>query len=131
MSGKPGFYRSYTSASLIAPYTLVNFVPGEDDTVTQAVDGTKFIVGPAQIVGVDNADYIGAPVDICRGGLPEVLFGGVVNAGDPLTSDANGHAIAPAIPAPGQSVHIVGFAEQAAVAGDIGLYLHAPGIIAG
>lgn len=68
--------------------------------------------------------------DIVKAGIADVVFGGVVAAGDPLTSDLNGAAVK-AAPAAGTNVRIIGFAEVAAVAGDIGQALIAPGLMQG
>ncbi len=117
MSGKPGFYRSYIALAAILAYRIVNF-GADDGTVAPAVDGSKFLVGTTQIVGADDA---GDQVDICRDGLPEVQYGGVVAKGDPLTSDADGKAIKAV-----EGNYIIGYAEVDGVEDDIGLYFASP-----
>jgi hypothetical protein len=117
MSGKPGFYRSYVAESVIPPYRMACFGVAAG-SATQAVDGSKFLCGVTQIVG---ADAIGDQVDICRDGLPEVQYGGVVTKGDPLTSDADGKAITAQA---GQ--HFLGYAEVDGVEDDIGLIFISP-----
>lgn len=57
-------------------------------------------------------------VDVQTAGTAEVKAGGTVNVGDPVTSDANGKAVASA-PAGGSNNRIVGFALVGAVSGDI------------
>ena len=57
----------------------------------------------------------GHRVDVVEAGIAEVRFGGAVDAGDPITSDANGLAIKAVF---GNA--IIGIARHAAVAGEIG-----------
>ena len=63
-----------------------------------------------------------------RSGPASVTFGGNVTRGAPLTADANGRAIAVALPAEADTF-IVGYAEVSGVAGDIASALIAPGVI--
>ncbi|MDE2467551.1 MAG: DUF2190 family protein [Bradyrhizobium sp.] len=77
-------------------------------------------------IALANGDY----GDIVKAGIADVVFGGVIAAGDPLTSDVNGNAVK-AAPAAGVNVRIIGFAEVAGVAGDIGQVNIAPGVIQG
>jgi len=59
-----------------------------------------------------------------RAGLSRVTLGGTVNAGDWLTSDANGKAIATTT----TGNHVIGRAEAPGVAGDVIDYFNAPGV---
>lgn len=86
-----------------------------------------------KLAGVsERAGYIaaGRRVDVIKNGIAEVEYGGAVAAGDPLTADADGRAIA-ATPAVGSNNTIIGFAEISGAAGDYGLVLIAPCIIQG
>lgn len=60
----------------------------------------------------------GERMDIVIEGLVEVVAGGTINAGAPVTSDANGAAVA-AAPGAGVNARVLGFAHEAAVSGDI------------
>lgn len=72
----------------------------------------------------DDLDHaVGEVVDMAVGPVPLVVLGGIVAAGDPLTSDANGAAV---VAVAGN--RIVGFAETAGVAGDIVPYLRSLGV---
>lgn len=57
-------------------------------------------------------------MDIVTSGLVEVVAGGTIAAGAPVTSDANGAAVA-AAPAAGVNARVLGYAHEAAVSGDI------------
>jgi hypothetical protein len=63
-------------------------------------------------------------VDVFRGGLNPVTLGGTVNAGDWLTSDANGKAIATTT----VGHQVIGRAERPGVANDIINYFAGPGV---
>ncbi|MEI6158362.1 MAG: capsid cement protein [Roseococcus sp.] len=67
----------------------------------------------------------GERMDIALGGLVEVVAGGTIAAGDPVTSDASGAAVI-AAPAAGVNARVLGFAHEAAVAGDIFRVLLSP-----
>jgi hypothetical protein len=103
----------------------------DDGTVSQATGPTDKLFS-LSLPFNDVAD--GDRVDVCVMGFEEVQLGGVVKAGDPITSDANGCGVeatrhthteniavaytenATTAVAPG--VRIIGFAEVAGVAGD-------------
>ena len=59
------------------------------------------------------------------GPVPKVKLGGAVAAGDALTSDANGKAIATTT----TGNRIIGFAEIPGVLDDVITYLRAPGVL--
>jgi hypothetical protein len=98
-----------------------------DNQVVQAASAPPPCAASTHQLGAEAA---GDPVDIAKGGLPEVTLGGIVAAGDPLTADANGKAIK-AEPAAGSNVRIVGFAEVAGIAGDRIPFQFAPGVMQG
>jgi hypothetical protein len=72
----------------------------------------------------------GERTDIVHTGIADVEFGGTVTRGGPVTSDANGRAVA-AAPAAGSNVRIIGFAVNSQVSGDIGPVLLEPGLMQG
>ena len=80
-----------------------------------------------KIIGTsDELDHVtGEMVDIAVGLVPKVRLGGTVAAGDALTSDANGKAIATTT----TGNRIIGYAEVAGVADDVITYLRALGTI--
>lgn len=94
-----------------------------DHTVVQAAAVGDAIMGVSNILG---AEASGDPVDVVRGGLAKVEYGGTITRGDPLTSDANGKAVK-AAPATGVNNRIGGYAEVSGVSGDIGLVDVRPG----
>lgn len=74
----------------------------------------------------DELDHItGEMVDMAVGPVPKVRLGGTVAAGDALTSDANGKAIATTT----TGNRIIGFAEIGGVLNDVITYLRAPGVL--
>ncbi|MDP9990889.1 hypothetical protein J2W28_002059 [Variovorax boronicumulans] len=74
----------------------------------------------------DELDHVaGEMVDQAVGPVPKVRLGGVVAAGDALTSNAAGKAIATTT----TGNRIIGFAEIAGVADDVITYLYAPGVV--
>lgn len=60
----------------------------------------------------------GERMDITVSGLEEVVAGGTIAAGAPVTSDAAGAAVT-AAPGAGVNARVLGFAHEAAAAGDI------------
>ena len=98
-----------------------------DGTVIQAAGNNAAIVGVCTRVGAASTD---PEVELVRGGVPEVEYGGAVARGDPLTSDADGKAIK-AEPGANAKFYIAGFAEVAGASGDIGSILFCPSIYTG
>lgn len=72
----------------------------------------------------------GERVDVALGGLPLLVLGGTVAAGDPITADANGAGVI-ANPAAGTNNRIIGFAYEAGVSGDFIRVRMAPGVMQG
>lgn len=122
----PSLFKTKTAGGAIAAYRIVALTT-TDNQVVQAAAATAALCGVTQQLGADAA---GDPVDIAKGGLPEVTLGGIVAAGDPLTADAEGKAIK-AAPAAGSNVRIIGFAEVAGIAGDRIPFQFAPGVMQG
>ena len=117
--------KSYVAAGTIAKHRIVSF-GASDGTVVASSAATSLHIG----VNAELDVVTGERVDVVRSGLPLVEYGGAVTRGQPLTSDAQGRAVA-AAPAAGANVRIVGFAEVNAVAGDIDRMLLAPGVMQG
>lgn len=67
----------------------------------------------------------GERVDVQLLGLVQIIAGGTIAAGGPITSDGAGAAVA-AAPATGVNALVFGFAHEAAVAGDIFWALPSP-----
>lgn len=109
-------YRSYTAETAVGKYLIVK--PGTADmNVVPATGPTDLLIGTAD--GTDTV--IGDMVDMGNGDLHHVLLGGTVTRGQPLTSDANGKAVA-AAPAAGVNNRIIGYAELSGVANDVITY---------
>lgn len=117
--------KSYVAQGAIAKYRIVAFGTA-DGTVVASSAATSLHIG----VNAELDVVSGERVDVIRSGLPLVEYGGAVTRGQPLTSDAQGRAVA-AAPAAGSNVRIVGFAETNAVLGDVDRMLFAPGVMQG
>lgn len=85
-----------------------------DGTMIEATSPTTLILGVFE--KLDGAS--GGRVDVVHAGITEILLGGTVTRGQPLTSDAAGAAVA-AAPAAGVNNRIGAFALESGVAGDI------------
>jgi len=120
----PGFTIARAAAIDINPYLILK--PAASGTVTVAAAATDKLLGTSR----DVLTPAGQACDIVMGDAAEVMYGGTVADGDPLTSDANGKAIT-AAPATGANVRIIGYALAAGVSGDIGTYRYAPGFMQG
>jgi hypothetical protein len=117
--------KNYTAGAAIAAFRIVK--PGAaDGAVIQAAAATDFLIG----VNDGVAPASGERTDIVHTGIADVEFGGTVTRGGPVTSDANGRAVA-AAPAAGSNVRIIGFAVNSQVSGDIGPVLLEPGLMQG
>lgn len=116
---------NHVAQGAIAAFRIVK--PGTADrTLVQAAASTDALIGVMESV----APAAGERCDAVRVGVARLEYGGTVAAGDPITADANGRGIK-AAPAAGSNVRIVGFAEVAAVSGDIADVLLAPGVMQG
>lgn len=114
------------AAAPIAAKTIVKFT-GNADEVAPATAATDPIAGVVDM----GATAAGQMVDVAYGDIFEVTAGGAFAAGDPLTANAAGRAVAAAKIA-GQVVRVIGVARVAAAAdGDIVDFLVAPSFIAG
>lgn len=119
----PGLITPFTATAAIGAY-LIAAHGAADGAAVQADDGSTMMLG----VTTDIPAAAGETVDVVRSGPASVTFGGNVTRGAPLTADANGRAIAVALPAEADTF-IVGYAEVSGVAGDIASVLVAPGFI--
>lgn len=109
----PGFIRSYRAAAAIAAYRIVRFSDAANSSaVNVSSAANQALIGTTGKVGASAA---GEMVDVYRSDLNQVQLGGTVNAGDWLTSDANGKAIATTT----AGDNVIGRAEQPGVADDI------------
>lgn len=117
--------RNYTAGGAIAAFRIVK-CGSNDGEVVQAAAATDFLMGVCESVGPAS----GERCDIVKAGVADVEFGGTVTRGGPVTSDANGKAVA-AAPGAGTNNRIIGFAEVSAVSGDIASILIAPGLMQG
>jgi hypothetical protein len=120
-----GLVTSHEASAVIAPFLIVAFSDAAASSkVAPATGPTAPLVGTVGKVGVSA---VGQMADVERTGIPRVRLGGPVDAGDRLTSDANGKAVK--VTAAGQRV--IGTAEQPGVADDIINYFAAPSVAQG
>lgn len=118
--------KSLEATTAIPARTLVKF-GAADGAGVPAVDGAAFIVG----VNGDVDTAVGERASVHSiGNIADVLYGGTVARGDPLTADAQGRAVT-AAPAAGANVYIAGYAEVSGVINDIGSLYVQPGRIQG
>jgi hypothetical protein len=119
-------FKGFTAEAAIGRNRIVKFGTA-DHQVVLATGSTDLLVGVSD--GVADA-AVGDIVDIALGEIHEVVLGGSVTRGQPLTSDANAAAIA-AAPAAGVNAQTIGFALVSGVAGDIIPYFGQRGVIQG
>jgi hypothetical protein len=118
--------KSVIAGAAISRYRFLKF--SASDTVVHAAAATDAIVGVSDTAALAAGDRLDAHI----GGGPLVLveFGGAVVRGGPVTSDANGKAVA-AAPAAGTNNRIGGFAMESQASGDIGYVEFYPGFMQG
>lgn len=114
---KPTLILTFTAGAAIAAKTLVKF-GSANGTVVPASAATDAIIGITEL-GADNA---GDRIDVTLSGIEEVKYGGTVDRGDLLTSDANGAAVKAAV----AGNRIIGYALESGVSGDITGVMIAP-----
>jgi hypothetical protein len=120
----PQLTKSFVAGAIVAAYRIV--VQSDGDTVVQGAAVSDKLVGISDNLGAAS----GARCEVHLAGAVEVEFGGNITVGDPLTSDANGKAVA-AAPAAGVNNRIIGFAVVAGASGDIGSCKIAQGVMQG
>jgi hypothetical protein len=117
--------KNYVADGAVEPFRIVK-AGSNDGGVAQATASTQPLFGVSGTLGAADGERI----DIHRIGLVPARFGGTVARGDKVTADSEGKAVA-AAPAAGVNAHVIGIAEQSAVAGDIGMILIAPSVMQG
>lgn len=122
----PGLIKNYSAEGVIPAYRIFKF-GAADGGILVAAAATDKLVGVTDRIA---AAVAGDRVDGTRSGIAEVEYGGTVAAGDLLTADASGRAIAVTAGA-GANVRVIGVAEVAGVLGDIGSMLVQPGSFQG
>ena len=113
------FIKACYAGAAILPFRIVKH-GAADAFAIQSAAGADASFGVSDSLGAAAAND---PVDIIRGGIAEVVYGGTVTRGDPLTSDSQGRAIKAAT-----GNRIIGFAEVSGVVGDRGSVFIAPGV---
>ena len=121
---RPADHIARTAAADIDGYLIIAYGANDDAVPANGASAPMFAI--SNNLGARN----GQRVDCITGGTPEVRYGGVVAAGDPLTADTQGRAVA-AAPAAGVNARIIGFAAVSGNADDIGAAHIAPGIMQG
>ncbi|WP_198086642.1 DUF2190 family protein [Variovorax sp. E3] len=118
--GINSLFRGRVAEAAIAAFLIIKGGAAANSCVVAA--------GPAdKLLGTsDELDHvIGEVVDMAVGPVPFVRLGATVAAGDALTSDATGRAVATTT----TGHRIIGFAEAGGVVNDVITYLRAPGVI--
>ena len=111
----PTLIRSYPASADVPAYRIVKFSDvSASSKVAPATAATEPLWGLSDAQGASSGNMC----DVIVGGFGEVQLGGTVAAGAPLTSDAEGKAVALAGSA-GATRRRIGFADQPGVAGDI------------
>lgn len=127
MGQTTGLLTKSLEATTLVPARRLVTMGAADGTGIPATGSAAFIYGVSS--ELDTA--IGERISIHSvGNIADVVYGGAVTRGDPLTADAQGRAIA-ATPAAGANAFIVGFAEVSGVLGDIGSVIVTPGRVQG
>lgn len=114
MSNRARTILPYTAGASVTPNRLVK-IGASDKTVILAAAATDKVIGVS--VPLITA-ATGAQADIVVAGECDVVAGGSISRGDPITSDANGAAVT-AAPAAGVNNYVIGRAVEAASSGDI------------
>ena len=121
----PGITKAYKAEAAISARRIVKHGTADGTAVQGAAAADKLIGVSTEI---DSA--IGETVDVVKTGLADVVYGGTVTRGDPLTSDASGRAVT-AAPAAGANARLIGIAEVSGAVGDIGQVAIFPSVMQG
>ncbi len=121
----PILTKSYIAEAAVAKRRIVKLGTA-DGKVLQGAAATDAVFG----VSTEIDAAINERCDVHLAGMVEVEAGGTIARGDPITADANGKAVK-AAPATGVNNRIVGWADVAAVSGDVFDVLLAQGQIQG
>lgn len=116
----PEIFKSYPVSGALAPYRIVAFA-ATAGMVKQATGPTDTLIGTTDELGKQS----NGNADVAMTGLPEVQCGAVFAVGVPLTSDANGRAVAATA---GQ--RIIGFGLEPGAVEAVITYLKSPGYAA-
>jgi len=122
------YIKNYVAEGAIAAYRIVMH-GAADGQVLQATAATDLLIGAA-VIPANQSVVANERVDVALDRFVPVEYGGTIAAGDPLTADASGKAVA-AGPAAGTNNRIIGYAGVAGVAGDIVDVYIRPGQIQG
>lgn len=120
-----GLIKNFTANGTINKRRITAFGAAEGEAVQASAD-TAYL----GVSGIRGAAQAGSRIDVYMDGFCDVEFGGAVAYGDPLTSDADGKAIA-AAPGAGVTMNILGRAMTSGVAGSYGPAHIAPQQITG
>lgn len=105
--------KTFVAAAAIAHRRLVTFT-ANDGEVALATSATDAIAG---VVDFPSGATAGQRIDVVLFGPAEVVCGGDILPGDPITADANGAAVK-ADPGEGENVSLGGFLLSGAESGD-------------
>lgn len=111
------FIKACYAGAAVLPYRIVKH-GSADGFAIQAAAGTDASFGVSDGLGQTTANE---PLDVIRGGIAEVVYGGTVTRGDPLTSDSAGRAVKAAT-----GNRVIGYAEVSGVINDRGSVFIAP-----
>jgi len=136
----PTLTKNFVAEAAIAANIIVKQGTADGQVLAGAAD-TDFIFG---VTGELGAAAANDRVDVIVAGIAEIEVGGAINRGDPVTTDANGKAVAStrhthventaaayvqnAVTNAASAERIIGFAMVNAVAGDIADVLLAPSL---
>lgn len=122
----PTLIKTFNASGAISKLLLCTLA-ATAGVVEQATNASTNLIGIAD-PGGDVAD--GERIEVITHGFSEVVYGGNIANGDPITADANGKAVK-AAPAAGVQVPIIGFAVGDGELDVIGSIRIAPGILTG
>lgn len=113
MYANTGLVKTYTAGGAIAEYRIVKHGATDREALQATAVTEKF----AGVVGLPKgaSAVSGDSVDVIKSGVADVLYGGTVAVGDPLTTDSSGRAV---VATDGDA--LIGFAQVAGAVGDIG-----------
>lgn len=105
--------KNLLAEAAINAYRIVKF-GSTDDYVVQGAAATDSLIGVVEGV----APAIGERCDVVMAGIAEIVLGGAVTRGGPVTANATGQGVA-AAPAAGANNRVIGHALMSGVAGDV------------
>ena len=109
----PTLILAFEASAAVEGFRIARFSDAANTgRIAHASANTDALIGVIDRMGAAQ----GAMADVILDGIADCALGGTVNAGAPLTADANGRAIASTA---GAGRRIVAFALQPGVSGDI------------